>query len=267
MIISVIIPTYKPSKYIKDCLNSLHNQRLDSKQFEIIIVLNGCNSPYKEELMNFCKLYNNLNIKILQTNIKGVSHARNIGIETALGKYICFIDDDDIISTSYLCSLLREIDEHSIVMSNVLTFTSCIGEYNYDYLSKCYLKNRMNKKNTLYKSRSLMSTACCKLIPKYIISNIKFNTRISNGEDSLFMALISKNIKQIKYADKNAIYYRRIRINSASRKKIKFRYYVNNKLHLMFYYLTILIKNPFKYNFPFIATRIFASFLMLLKKR
>ena len=46
MKISVILPSYKPQEYIWKCLDSLTSQTMDVNEYEIVIVLNGCNEPY-----------------------------------------------------------------------------------------------------------------------------------------------------------------------------------------------------------------------------
>ena len=51
--ISVIIPTYKPSEYLKECLHSLRRQTLSANCFEIIIILNGCNEPFFSEIKEY----------------------------------------------------------------------------------------------------------------------------------------------------------------------------------------------------------------------
>lgn len=48
--ISVIVPTYQPQGYIKECLAALDNQTLNKGQYEVIVILNGCNEPYKSNL-------------------------------------------------------------------------------------------------------------------------------------------------------------------------------------------------------------------------
>ena len=48
--ISVIIPTYKPEKYIYDCLKSLEEQTISKDFFEVIIVLNGDKQPYYDDI-------------------------------------------------------------------------------------------------------------------------------------------------------------------------------------------------------------------------
>ena len=57
MKISVIIPTYNPGFYIKDCLESLYAQTLDDKSFEVLIVLNGDKDPYFEDLEKIWEKY------------------------------------------------------------------------------------------------------------------------------------------------------------------------------------------------------------------
>lgn len=55
MKISIIIPTYKPGSYLKDCLESINDQTMDKKCFEVIIVLNGVIKPYIEYIYNLTK--------------------------------------------------------------------------------------------------------------------------------------------------------------------------------------------------------------------
>ena len=98
-LISVIIPTYKPGAYIYECLDSIINQTLDCKLYEILIILNGFSEPYYKCIASYTD-YNN--VKILYESMASVSNARNKGLEVAKGEYICFIDDDDVVYSNYL---------------------------------------------------------------------------------------------------------------------------------------------------------------------
>ena len=51
--LSVIIPTYRPKDYIWECLGSIARQTLSPDMFEVIIVLNGCNEPYRSQIQAF----------------------------------------------------------------------------------------------------------------------------------------------------------------------------------------------------------------------
>ncbi len=71
MLISVIIPTYKPEDYLFDCLFSIKNQTISHESFEIIIVLNGCKYPYQEQIEIFMEKHfeDDIKIKMIQTDI------------------------------------------------------------------------------------------------------------------------------------------------------------------------------------------------------
>ena len=102
MRISVIVPSYKPQSYTWECLDSLCNQTIDKSQYEVIVVLNGCNEPYNAVLKQYLDKHPEINWNYIQTDTPGVSNARNIGIDIAKGEYITFLDDDDFVSPSYL---------------------------------------------------------------------------------------------------------------------------------------------------------------------
>ena len=98
MKITVIIPTYKPGSYLWKCLDSIKNQTFDKVDFELILVLNGCNEPYYTDIKKYIATnFIGYNINFIQTDVGGVSNARNIALDKAKGKYITFIDDDDFV--------------------------------------------------------------------------------------------------------------------------------------------------------------------------
>lgn len=89
-IVSVIIPTYKRTDYLKLTLQSVLNQTF--KDFEIIVVDDG--TPNDENLF-LCQTFEKIKyIKI--ENSGGPAKPRNVGIREAKGKYIAFVDDDDL---------------------------------------------------------------------------------------------------------------------------------------------------------------------------
>ena len=107
--ISVIVPTYKPDYYIWECLNSIAIQSLDKEKYEVLIVLNGDKEPFFTEIESYLKKNNLNNFNLIYSQEKGVSNARNIGLDRAKGEYICFVDDDDFLDKNYLQEMLRVI--------------------------------------------------------------------------------------------------------------------------------------------------------------
>lgn len=264
--ISIIIPSYKPADYIFECLSSIKNQTLCKNRFEIIIVLNGCLDPYYTKIYEYIiDKEMNSNTILLQTDISGVSNARNIGLDKAQGKYIVFIDDDDYISPQYLSGLLEKADDFTISLSNAKAFYDKSNKImeNY-YMKETYNKIKNKNHISLFEARALFNVIYMKLIPKNIIENIRFNDNFRIGEDSLFMYEISKNIKNISISEPSSEYFRRYREGSAVTNKRNYNQIWNNSYYLFKAFLKIWLKNPFKYNFMFTVSRLLACMKNLI---
>lgn len=261
MKISVIIPTYHPGNYLFECLKSIEHQTLSKSEYEVIIVLNGDKEPYYTIIKNRIREFKS-NIKVITIKEKGVSVARNIGLENAEGKYIAFIDDDDKVSDNYLENLLKCLGNRQscISVSNVLTFNA-EGKIRKDYISKAFDDCKTDESTNLFHMRKFCSTVWCKLIPRVVIGDTKFNQHFTNGEDSLFMASISSKIGSVILSPKDTIYFRRLRIGSASRSKINFFKKLQNKLFLICNYFKIYISNIKENNVLFVISRIVAQFI------
>jgi len=261
MKISVIIPSFKPKEYLWECLRSMVLQDFSKKEFEILIILNGCCEPYLSNIKDFITTEMiGYNVSVFQTDECGVSNARNIGMKNSKGEWLAFIDDDDKISSSYLTALYKVSSPQTISISNVKCVDESNGTLFDDYLSKSFLKNQWKQNMRLFEIRSFMSTCCCKLIPTQMIQNRKFDTRFTNAEDSLFMFLISNKVQKFALADPDAIYYRNVRQDSASRNKTK-AFLLKNKVKVCLQFILIYLSSPFKYNFLFFISRIVAVIL------
>lgn len=251
--ISVIIPSYKPEDYIYECLDSVTNQTLECHEYEIIVILNGTKEPYYNSLLDYSRQY--INIKILYEEIGNVSNARNAGLKVAKGDYICFIDDDDIISSNYLEKLLEVSSNNVIGVSNVHSFTESIENWNDNFFA-CKVIQRQSYRKSFFMNRSILSFPVAKLIHKDIINNHFFDLRFKNGEDALFITSITDRLSHIEFTSNDAIYYVRERKGSASRKKIKKTKLVCDSALLIIEYIKIYLHHPFKYSFLLFASRI-----------
>lgn len=88
--VSVIIPVYNSSKYLFQCIDSVINQ--DYNNLEIIII----DDSSSDDSLSIINSFKDKRIKIVKLKKnRGVSYARNKGIDLATGDYICFIDSDD----------------------------------------------------------------------------------------------------------------------------------------------------------------------------
>lgn len=262
MKISVIIPTYKPQDYLWECLNSLVAQTFPKEDFEVILVLNGCCEPWKSNIQQYIDArMQGMNVKYIQTDEGGVSNARNIALDLAKGDYVTFIDDDDFISPTYLEELYEKATPDTVSLCYPYAFNdgkieeqlpyTITEAYNYCINYQC--------KSLSSRVRKFFSGPCMKLIPMSFIQGRRFDVRFKNGEDSLFMFLISDRIKKVVLTSPNAIYYRRVRMNSAVTTSRSLKNVFMNSYKLSREYTKIYFSQFGSYNHLFYATRILGS--------
>lgn len=114
---SLIIPVYKVEQYIEECLESIIIQLpATENKVEIIIVDDG--SPDRsieiiKKLLSQQSEIINEKFKIIQQSNQGVSVARNIGLRHAKGKYIGFLDSDDLMRNNYFKDLFEVIEKYN----------------------------------------------------------------------------------------------------------------------------------------------------------
>lgn len=92
---SIIIPVYNVEKYIKETIESVIKQTIGFKNIQIILINDGSTDSSEEVCLKFVKKYPNNIIYKKQKN-SGVSTARNYGLTFAEGKYVNFLDSDDL---------------------------------------------------------------------------------------------------------------------------------------------------------------------------
>lgn len=262
--ISVIVPTYKPQFYLWECLDSLYYQTLDKKYYEVILVLNGCNEPYNTQIKSWISKHPDLILKYNQTEKGGVSNARNIALDMVNGDYITFLDDDDYFSNNTLLRLYEKANPRDVIIFKPLAFKDGTNDY-FEY-SRTYEFNRNCNKGILpfYKVRRNFGGPVMKLFPKDIIGNKRYNLSFKNGEDSIFMFLISDKMKNVQFAKEDAIYYRRVRTNSATTVSKSFEEVFFNSMRAIAEYSSIYFSNIGKYSFCFYVTRIMGGIRAVL---
>ena len=115
--ISIIIPCYNQGAYLQEAIDSVKLQTYTD--WEIIIVDDGSND---EETLQELKHFKETGIIVIETTNKGVSAARNKGIENAKGEFILPLDADDKIAPEYLEEAIRIMHEKAEVK---LVYCNC----------------------------------------------------------------------------------------------------------------------------------------------
>lgn len=265
MKITVIVPTYKPRAYLWECLDSIYNQTLPKSNYELVLVLNGCNEPYNTQIVEWLAGHKELNAQFFQIETGGVSNARNVALDNSKGEYVTFIDDDDYISPTFLKELLDNSSERCVAISNTVAFDDRTNEEQIGYVvakdfDRCLIKETIS----LVDARRYFAGPVRKLIHRDVIGHRRFDINFRNGEDTLFMYLISDKIERISCTSKEAIYYRRIRRNSANMRKRSIYSRTKNSLNLIKEYSLIYASSPSNYSLRLYVANVLGAFKTII---
>lgn len=190
---TVIIPAFNAEKTIERCISSILYQDYDDYE---VLVIDDCSQDKTLSILNQIKS-DRLRIISLDKN-RGVSFARNIGIQKAKGEWITFVDADDYVSSQYL---------------------SCLDDSDYDYVALSYMD--MDEKGNVLQEIQHQEQAgyinCTDDIVKLLKTrsynlpwgkrfkrslllekNIMFDEELRYSEDIVFMHKLSRNIKSFK---------------------------------------------------------------------
>ena len=181
--ISVIVPLYNAEQYISVCVGSILRQTFSD--FELLLVDDG-SKDCSSQKCNALALSDN-RIHVFHQNNAGVSAARNLGIENAKGKYIAFVDADDIVSADYLSYLLEGINKENTVLS--MCSHVRIRDYNYQFSAAqdVYIDIPAKESSKRLLNGDFPVSVCGGLLKKELLKDISFPVGIRNNEDKLFL--------------------------------------------------------------------------------
>ena len=157
-LVSIILPYYKKKKFILKTINSVISQKF--KNFELIIIYDDTDKSDLKYLSAICKKDKRIKILINKTN-QGAGNSRNKGLKVAKGKYIAFIDADDIW--------------HPNKIKFQLNFMK---------------KNKFNITHTSY----YVTNSKCEIIGKRIANNLTYNDLVKSCDIGLSTVILKKKI-------------------------------------------------------------------------
>ena len=172
--LSIIMPVKDRAENTKKLLDKLKNQ-ITKEDIEIIVVENG-----STEDMSFLNDYENNYTTIIFSDITGVSHARNIALEKAIGKFVCFIDNDDDIPDDYVETIYENLSDD-------------IDWIAWQYASDDNIATNFDINEPL-KSGWALWRYC---FNKNLFKNIRFDETKKAGGDLIIFNIITKDTKGI----------------------------------------------------------------------
>lgn len=110
--LSIIVPIYNAEKYLAECVDSMLEQDIDKDLYEIILYDDGSKDGSLQIAKDYARRYSN--IRVFTHPNAGVSVTRNAGLDEAVGEYVWFVDNDDMIFKNVL-SVLHDYTEQTKV--------------------------------------------------------------------------------------------------------------------------------------------------------
>ena len=173
-LVSVIVPVYNVENYLRKCLDSVINQSYGN--LEILLIDDGSTDTSGE----LCEEYaeKDSRVKIFHKENGGLSSARNMGLDYALGKYITFVDSDDYLAEDAIESLVASLEKYQADIS--------IGQLENADKKDAVIDKRRKKfyEETVLSSEQAMmelclnrmtgTSACGKLYKSILFENVRY---------------------------------------------------------------------------------------------
>ena len=242
-LVSVIIPYYRKKQYISRALKSVTNQTY--KKLEIIIIYDDSNKSDLKFIKYISSKDKRIKIFVNKKNL-GAGLSRNVGIKKSKGKYIAFLDADDLWYKNKIDHQIKFMIKKGISFSH--TSYSIINKQNI-VISKRYAKDFLSFKDLIKSCDIGLSTV---MIKKSHLFTNKFPDLKTKEDFVLWLKLLSKNVK-IYGIDKNLVLWSKIE-NSLSSSLIQklvdgfkvYNHYMKFNFLKSFYYLVLLSFNYLK---------------------
>ena len=175
-LISVVIPIYNVSPYLRLCLESIENQTYP--YFEVLLINDGSRDNSKDICLEFVE--SDKRFKYIEQDNAGLSSTRNTGILNSKGDFLTFIDGDDFIDNNYLEELYHTAlkNDSEIVVGSYKKFNEEDNNYYihvFDYKEEHYKHSELIENIAEFERRGLeFQTSWGILFHKRLFENVMF---------------------------------------------------------------------------------------------
>lgn len=216
--VTVIVPFYNVGNDLYNAVYSIVYQKYPQELIQLILVDDGSTDETSQIARELC-LENN-NVELVYTKHKGVSHARNMGLKYAKGKYILYLDGDDLLSNETISSLVDFYEQHYYEI-DLLTYklVSYRGNINGERLAEHYRYKYLVKSGVydLKEYPYITQTTMNIMVKNKFENNVCFRESMSFTEDQAYcLDILSKKMK-IGYCQEGEYQYIRHEKSSSNK--------------------------------------------------
>ena len=212
-LISIIVPVYNAGAYIEETIAMVCAQTYQN--WELILV-DDCSKDDSRQKIENCMAKGDGRIRLIAKTVnEGAARARNTGLENAQGRFIAFLDADDIWDSSYLQEvyrLIKKYPDYDVFCLGYSSFNNVIKDAYVKYNLRKYIKTDDAVidffRYSVLRKGSIALTSAVVISKKLIERNqLKFPKGCSMGEDVDFWARACA-LKDIVYSNKSLMFYR-----------------------------------------------------------
>lgn len=226
-LISIIIPVFNNrAEDITKCIESLYDDKYTDKVESIVIDDGSCSECSKvlDELpLRFSK------VKVFHQTNKGVSNARNTGVTFASGKYVAFVDADDVVTKNFIPDAISAIEKSEGKLDIIYGFVKFVEtddkihitdkafeqDYDAEYVIISDKEKDVLKRHFFDLSGAEFRLGDCylsrgpvaRLVKKELVEQHKFEEKLSQGEDMIWNLDLLKVAKCMGIVRKLWYYY------------------------------------------------------------
>lgn len=218
--LSIIVPVYRVEQFLDKCVTSILKQTFTD--FELILVDDG--SP--DRCGEMCDEYavKDKRIKVIHKKNGGLSDARNVGIDSAVGSYLGFVDSDDYIAEDMYEVMIKNLEGHEADIS-VCGMYDCYGDkiLRQNVALGTFEFNREQAVDWFLGSNGAGLFVCNKIYKREIFKDVRFPVGKLYEDAFIFIDLFLKSEKVIVCTEPKYYYTRRD--GSTTMSKFNKRYY------------------------------------------
>ena len=264
MKLSVIIPCYNVENYLAKCVNSVLNNKIKDK-YEIILVNDGSTDNTLEIVKDYAKNYPDI-IKYIDQKNRGLSGARNAGLDIAKGEYVTFLDSDDYVDNVMYVELLKktlegDFDIVTCGVRMVYDDSSLDKDVDVGFEEDCLGKHEVKRAMPTF-----YPAACNKIYKRETIGDLRFKEGILY-EDVEFMYRFLPKVNNIGKVEGYYYYYLQREGSITYTFNEKLYDFVDNLNGLVTYYKKNKLYKEYKEELEYVYVRyLYATFIRRLAK-
>lgn len=200
-LVSILSPCYNVEQFLPQCLDSIINQTYENLQ--IVLIDDGSKDGTWQIMQEYAD--KDSRIEIYHQENQGVASTRNHLLEKVKGDYVLFVDSDDWCEFGMIEFLVGKAlkSEADIVVCGMVK--------NDEVCSDEYVEEAMDRESTIKKflfHKELSGSLCNKFVKTSLLQGIRFDNRISYGEDALFCWYVLQRVNTVVQTTKKLYHYR-----------------------------------------------------------